>query len=433
MESRVVEPLAGAGIPALHVSGRAPAVVEVMVHRRDAGGACRALESAGWRLALGNLGLWRATREATYVWEDGLVLRLLWGVPSAPLPARALRGLERALWRDAQPDERALRPQPEAHVLYLAAQSVREALRNQGRLAELDARLAEVEDRERLLRLAHDLRLSDTLDRALARRGGRGLRDGRRAHVTEAGARFVRGHARPRLLRDLASGDPWGRAVVRCRFAGVEVRAGRGVFVPRLESEGLVRVALARLEGAATATAAEIGTGCGAAALALAHALPAADIHAVELDEAALKWARRNRRRLRQHNVRLYSGSLTDPLEASLRGRVDLTFAHLPCITDDTWDSSLAASAEVSYRGAGADGLDLHRRLASNARVLLRPGGALVLQVSPGQWGILQSHLEILGYEQLEVAERQGAVVIGVAVFGGSHGTADPPSRTRQA
>jgi len=153
-----------------------------------------------------------------------------------------------------------------------------------------------------------------------------------------------------------------------------------------------------------------------AAALALAHALPSADVHAVELDTAALQWARRNRRRLRLQRVHLYEGSLTDPLPASLQGRLDVVFGNLPCITDDTWDSSLAATPDVAYRGAGADGLDLHRRLAAAARGFLRPGGALLLQLSPGQWSMLQPQLANLGYVQLRVEERLGEVVIGVAV-----------------
>jgi release factor glutamine methyltransferase len=293
---------------------------------------------------------------------------------------------------------------------------VREGFRNPTRLEEFETRLAQA-DRERLARLARDLRLGGTLDRALAGRGGRGLRDGRRAAVSEAAARVYRRHARPRRLRDLAAAEPWGRAVVRCRFAGVEVRVGGGVFVPRPESEGLVRVARARLEGTAAPAVAEIGTGCGAAALALAHALPSADVHAVELDAEALRWARHNRRRLRLDSVHLYEGSLTDPLPSGLHGRLDVVFGNLPCVTDETWDASLALSPDVAYRGTGADGLDLHRRLAAAARPFLRHGGALVLQVSPDQWNTLQPQLEALGYQQLHLAERHGAVVIGVAVL----------------
>jgi release factor glutamine methyltransferase len=295
---------------------------------------------------------------------------------------------------------------------------VREGLRNEPRLEELDARLGGLAERERLLELARKLGLSGALDRAMTRQAGAGLRDGSRGRMAESAARFVRRRVRPRLLGDLMAADLSGRAPVRCRFAGVEVRAAGGMFVPRLESEGLVRAARIRLEGVASPVAVEIGTGCGAAALALAGVLPAAGVHAVELDAPALRIARRNRRRLRLGNVRLYRGSLTDPLPPSLRGRVDVVFANLPCITDATWDASLAAAADLAYRGSGPDGLDLHRRLASDARALLRAGGALILQVSPDQWAVLRSQLGTLGYTRVEVAERQGPVVIGAAVLG---------------
>src|SRR5262249_7682408 len=81
MDARIAEPLAGAGIRVLYLSGGAPAPVEVMVRRRDAGTARRALEGTDWRLALGDAGMWRVTRASTYLWADGLGLRLLWGVP----------------------------------------------------------------------------------------------------------------------------------------------------------------------------------------------------------------------------------------------------------------------------------------------------------------------------------------------------------------
>lgn len=417
MDPRILEPLSDARIPSLHVSGRAPFAVELMVRRADAGAARRVLQGAGWRLAVGDSGLWRLTRGSAYLWADGLVLRMLSGVPAAPLPTRTLRGLERELWRDPQPQGAVLRPRAEPHILYLAVQAVREGLRNEPRLEELDACLGGLAERERLRDLARRLGLSGALDRALTRQAGTGLRDGSRGRLAESAARFMRRRARPRLLGDLMAGDLSGRAPVRCRFAGVEVRAAGGMFVPRLESEGLVRVARIRLEGTSP-VAVEIGTGCGAAALALARALPAAGVHAVELDAPALRIARRNRRRLRLRNVRLYRGSLTDPLPRSLRGRVDVVFANLPCITDATWDSSLAAAADLAYRGSGPDGLDLHRRLASDARALLRAGGTLILQVSPDQWAILRSQLGTLGYARLEVAERHGPVVIGTAVLG---------------
>ena len=44
----------------------------------------------------------------------------------------------------------------------------------------------------------------------------------------------------------------------------------------------------------------------------------------------------------------------------------------------------------------------MHRRLAEQAREVLRPGGWLVVQLAPARWDSFRHALERLGFEQLE-------------------------------
>ena len=82
-------------------------------------------------------------------------------------------------------------------------------------------------------------------------------------------------------------------------FRHVELAVGPGVFVPRPETELLAgwaieeALAVARREGRPPVVV-DLCTGSGAIAKAVADEVPAATVHAVELDEAAHAWAVRN-------------------------------------------------------------------------------------------------------------------------------------------
>ncbi|MGH3884582.1 MAG: N5-glutamine methyltransferase family protein, partial [Pseudonocardiaceae bacterium] len=77
-------------------------------------------------------------------------------------------------------------------------------------------------------------------------------------------------------------------------LGAVEVAVGPGVFIPRPETEVLLAWGLAALEGVTRPVVVDLCTGSGALALAVAHARPDAQVHAVELQPAALSWARHN-------------------------------------------------------------------------------------------------------------------------------------------
>jgi release factor glutamine methyltransferase len=402
-----VDSLAAADVRFLVLAGGGGRATEVLVDRADAARARAAMEDLHWFYGIGDLGAWRRLPRRTYVWADGSILRLFWAIAASPLPGRAMRRLERQLWRAGTTG-----PREADRAVYLALQAVREGMRDSRRVAELRAlppgALAVAEH------VAADCGLLGTFRRAVAGEPAAGpLLDSRTGAAFERAARAARRHARPRVVRELLSGEPWGRAAVRCRFAGIEVHVDRGVFLPRPETEGLVRHVLAGCDRE-DALVVEVASGCAAPAFALAAAKPSWRVHAVEVDPVAHACALENRERLGAKRVSLHLGSLLEPVTAAGLRPVDAVLANLPSVTGETWDVSLARSAEHSYRGEGEDGLGLHRRLAVSARDALAPGGLMVLQVSPAQWRILLPELVELGYTAT-LAEQMREVAIGAA------------------
>lgn len=180
-----------------------------------------------------------------------------------------------------------------------------------------------------------------------------------------------------------AGGLPLEHVVGWAEFAGLRIEVDAGVFVPRRRTEFLVARAAALLRPGAVVL--DLCCGSGAVGAALAAAVPGVELHAADLDPAAVRCARRN---LAGAGGRVYEGDLFAPLPAGLRGRVDVLAANVPYVP--TGDIPLLPSEARDHEAplaldGGADGLDLLRRVARSARAWLAPGGTLLSETSEPQ------------------------------------------------
>ncbi|MFI6775861.1 peptide chain release factor N(5)-glutamine methyltransferase [Nocardia sp. NPDC050412] len=164
----------------------------------------------------------------------------------------------------------------------------------------------------------------------------------------------------------------------------IELAVGPGVFVPRPETELLFAWALAQLEALPhdhTPVVVDLCTGSGALALAIARARPDAEVHAIEIDPAALQWARRNADlRIAEGDtpISLYADDVADSnLLTELNGKVDLVVANPPYIPEGAeLDPEVADHDPHLALFGGPDGLDVIRRMIPTITRLLRPGGS---------------------------------------------------------
>jgi release factor glutamine methyltransferase len=182
-----------------------------------------------------------------------------------------------------------------------------------------------------------------------------------------------------------ANGIPLEHALGTALFAGVEVEIGPGVFVPRTRAETLIDAAVTARPDAHVVV--DLGTGSGAIAAALATRLSGADIHAADLDPAALAYARRNASR---YGFTVHEGDWWDALPPELRGRIDLAVAYLPHVPtsrlDEISGDYRTHEPNVSVAG-GPDGLDALREVLADMDRWLSPEGVLVTLVAEEQLG----------------------------------------------
>jgi release factor glutamine methyltransferase len=210
------------------------------------------------------------------------------------------------------------------------------------------------------------------------------------------------------MVERRAAGLPLEQVLGWAEFCGLRIVVDSGVFVPRRRTEFLVEQAVFLIRGDSIppnpprhlvqgdsippdppgtltrpgAIVVDLCCGAGAIGAALAAAVEHAEVHAVDLDPAAVRCARRN---VPGH---VYQGDLYQPLPARLRGRVAILAANVPYVPTGEIaflpPEARAHEPRVALDG-GPDGLDVLRRVAAGAPDWLAPGGYLLIETSERQ------------------------------------------------
>jgi release factor glutamine methyltransferase len=185
------------------------------------------------------------------------------------------------------------------------------------------------------------------------------------------------------MVERRVAGLPLEHVLGWAEFAGRRVAVDPGVFVPRRRTELLVREAAARTRPGAVVVV--LCCGSGAVGVAVAAAVPGIELHAADIDPAAVRCARRN---VSTVGGQVYEGDLDAPLPASLEGRVDVLVANAPYVPTDAVGFMPPEARLHEPRLAldgGADGLDIQRRVAATAPRWLASGGHLLIETSERQ------------------------------------------------
>jgi release factor glutamine methyltransferase len=212
------------------------------------------------------------------------------------------------------------------------------------------------------------------------------------------------------MVERRAAGLPLEQVLGWAEFCGLRIVVDPGVFVPRRRTEFLVQqaVALSRSRDIVV----DLCCGAGAIGAALAAAVDQAEVHAVDIDLAAVHCARRN---VPGH---VYQGDLYQPLPGRLRGRVRILAANVPYVP--TGELGFLPPEARTYEprvalDGGLDGLDALRRVADGAPDWLAPGGHLLIETSERQAALAGAALAASGLATRVATsdELNATVVIG--------------------
>ncbi len=219
------------------------------------------------------------------------------------------------------------------------------------------------------------------------------------------------------LIRERATGKPIQYILGNQEFFGLPFRVTPDVLIPRPETEHLIEAAIARLQHHSAPRIADVGTGSGAIAVALAHAVPHADVVALDISSAALRIAAENAHRNGvAERIRFVESDL---LAAVADHRFDAIVSNPPYIAESERNALPKEVREYEPSVAlfaGKTGLEFYRRLIPDAWPRLASGGWLLMEIGHGQrdavaellhgWNAVEFVPDLQGIPRVAMARR---------------------------
>lgn len=198
------------------------------------------------------------------------------------------------------------------------------------------------------------------------------------------------------LCRRRLDGEPLQYLLGEWEFYGLPFRVGKGVLIPRQDTETLVDVALEKLEGVHRPEVLDLCSGTGCVAVAIGHHRPDARVTALELSDKAFAFLNKNIM-INDSPVKPVRGDLLEYIHPK---PLDMLVSNPPYIPRD-----VIATLQVEVRheprralDGGVDGLDFYRSIISLYRPQLKPGAWICMEVGIGQNEKVGAILEESGF-----------------------------------
>lgn len=208
------------------------------------------------------------------------------------------------------------------------------------------------------------------------------------------------------LVEQRLSGIPLAHLTGRQHFMGLELLAGTGALIPRMETEIMARAALAAARGLADArgsiTALDVCTGGGNVALAIAVHEPRSTVLASDLAPEAVALARANAKHLGvAGRVDLREGDMFGAFRSGeFLGKIDLVTCNPPYISSakvGLMDPEVSRHEPRRAFDGGVFGVTILTRLIHEAPEFLKPRSFLCFEVGLGQGKAIARLLERAG------------------------------------
>lgn len=187
------------------------------------------------------------------------------------------------------------------------------------------------------------------------------------------------------LVRRRAAREPVAYLVGKREFFGLDFKVSPDVFIPRPETEMLVVELVKTLKEQPAATVLDLCVGSGCVCVSTSVNLPQVRMTAVELFPNVLKIAREN---AEKHGIldriEFFQGDLYSALPEPVL--FDAIVSNPPYIETPVLEKLQPEVRLHEPRTAldgGIDGLDVFRRILEGAGSHLRPGGRLLVELSP--------------------------------------------------
>jgi release factor glutamine methyltransferase len=208
------------------------------------------------------------------------------------------------------------------------------------------------------------------------------------------------------LVKRRVKGEPVAYLLGSAGFWSIELAVDERVLIPRPETEVLVEEVVELVGEDEEATLIDVGCGSGAIALAVATERPNLQVVATDISEQALALARENAEALGlADRVSFAHGDLLDGVDPSFLP-CEIIVSNPPYVAEDERDEVMIDVKDFEPEGAlfaGADGLDVIRRLVPAAFDALESGGHFLCEIGYRQGEAVKSLLEEAGFVDMAI------------------------------
>lgn len=213
-----------------------------------------------------------------------------------------------------------------------------------------------------------------------------------------------------KFIEKRISGEPLQYILGEWSFMGFDFKVGRGVLIPRDDTEVVVNLCIDFLKNRADKKTVDLCSGSGAIAVAL-DKISGAKVTAVEIDETAFSYL--------ETNVKENNSSVKPVMADALKicdtfadGELDLIVSNPPYIksTDiETLQKEVRLEPRLALDG-GEDGCDFYREIVNRWSRKLKKGGALAFELGEGQADAVKALMTEQGFSDFKISLDFGGV-----------------------
>ena len=199
------------------------------------------------------------------------------------------------------------------------------------------------------------------------------------------------------LAKRRKNGEPLQYLLGTWEFYGIPIKVGKGVLIPRPETETVVETVLGLAKK--TYKILDLCAGSGCISAAIAKNLPDCDISALELSDQAIEYAKQNLSNFKSNAKILKLDVLNERSVENFRD-IDIMVCNPPYLTQDDMknlQAELKHEPKMALFG-GQDGLMFYRQIAKIWKKALKPNGLIIFEIGWSQKAMVEEILIKNGY-----------------------------------
>lgn len=218
------------------------------------------------------------------------------------------------------------------------------------------------------------------------------------------------------IVRRRSRREPLQYILGHTDFSGLQIMVGRGVLIPRPETELMAEHAIKvlhgklpdaekqRLKKGRCTRILDLCTGSGCLALSLAKAFSSAQVYGTDISDSALHYARKNAEINGIRNVDFIKGHLFAALNKNVS--FDFIISNPPYIRKEDIPSLQAEVKDwepLNALDGGDDGMDFYRQIIPDAMQYLNDQGFLMFELGIGCAETVSELFKAYGYHHIEI------------------------------